>query len=151
MSLADWAANRWIIAHAASPEEIENLFAVVDRSLKDASIPALSADGRLTFAYNAGLQLATIALAAEGYRPGRERSHERAINSLQFSAGVATKTVNLLDLTRRKRNTANYEQIDMATDTEVEELLKAVKALRSEIARWLKQQHPALYPRALKA
>lgn len=151
MSLADWAANHWIVVHSASAEEIESLFAVVDRSLKDASIAAVSSDGRLTFAYTAGLQLATIALAAEGYRPGRERAHERAINALRFSAGISAKTVNLLDLTRRKRNTANYEQVDMATDTEVEELLKVVKALRSEIASWLKQRHAALYPPSLKA
>jgi hypothetical protein len=69
MTLADWLANRWIVAHQATIEEIADLFAVVDRDLEDAAIPRLSADWRLGIAYNAALQLATLALAAEGYRP----------------------------------------------------------------------------------
>ena len=53
------------------------------RDLRDAAIQRLSADWRLGITYNAALQLAMIALAAEGYRPGRERAHERAILSLR--------------------------------------------------------------------
>ena len=73
VNLPDWLANRWIVAHNASTAEVAALFAVVDRDLKDAVVPHLSADAKLGFAYAAALQLATIALAAEGYRPGRER------------------------------------------------------------------------------
>jgi hypothetical protein len=43
----------------------------------------LSDDWRLGITYNAALQLATIALAAEGFRAGRERRHERTILSLR--------------------------------------------------------------------
>ena len=53
VSLADWLANRWIVAHESTREEIADLFAVVDRDLADAAIPRLSADGRLGIAYNA--------------------------------------------------------------------------------------------------
>lgn len=42
MSLRDWLANRWLIAHETSAEEIADLFAVVDRDLGDAAIPRLS-------------------------------------------------------------------------------------------------------------
>ena len=82
MSLTDWLANRWIVRHEATVDEIRDLLAVVDRDLADAAVPRLSADWRLGIAYNAALQLATLALAAEGYRPARERGHERAILSL---------------------------------------------------------------------
>lgn len=148
--MPDWLANRWIVAHAATADEIGQLFAIVDRDLKDASIQAVSADRRLSIAYNAGLQLATIALAAEGYRPGRDRSHERAILSLRHSAQIDSTTVDVLDLTRRKRNAANYEQVDMARETEVRDLLAAVKKLRSEILGWLSKKHPSLCPPGIK-
>ena len=75
MSLRDWLANGWIVAHSPSAQEIADLFAIVDRDLTDAATPRLSDDWRLGITYNAALQLATIALAAEGYRAARERHH----------------------------------------------------------------------------
>lgn len=44
VSLADWLANRWIVAHEPSREEIADLFAVIDPDLKDAAVRQLSAD-----------------------------------------------------------------------------------------------------------
>lgn len=44
MSLSDWLANRWIVTHTTTVEEIESLFAVVDRDLDDATVPRLSSD-----------------------------------------------------------------------------------------------------------
>ena len=64
VSLADWLADRWIVAHEPTVEEIADLFTVVDRDLEDAGLPALSADWQLGIGYNAALQLATLALAA---------------------------------------------------------------------------------------
>ena len=55
MSLADWLANRWIVAHEPTVEEIADLLAVVDRDLEDAALSRLSADWRLSIAYNAAL------------------------------------------------------------------------------------------------
>ncbi len=131
MSLADWLTNRWIVAHEPSRDEIADLFAVVDRDLRDAAVPRLSPDWRLGIAYNAALQLATLALADEGYRPGRERAHERAILSLRDTAGIAAKTVDLLDRVRRKRNKISYEQAGTTSDAEAEELYDAVTTLRA--------------------
>ena len=146
MSLADWLANRWIVTHEPSRDEITDLFAVVDRDLKDAAVPRLSPDWRLGISYNAALQLATLALAAEGYRPGRDRAHERAILSLRDSVGIAGKTVDLLDAVRRKRNQINYERAGTTSDAEAEEFYKAVTSLRGDVVRWLKKKHPTLVP-----
>jgi hypothetical protein len=146
VSLADWLANHWLVAHEASPEEIADLFSVVDRDLKDAAVPRLSADWRLGIAYNAALQLATLALAAEGYRPGRERAHERAILSLRETAGIAGNTVDLLDTVRRKRNQISYEHAGTTSDAEAEEFHKTVTTLRTDVVRWLNKRHPALLP-----
>jgi hypothetical protein len=56
--------------HSTNKNEIQNLFKLVDRDLKDAKIKQLSTDRRFATAYNAALQLATIVLHAAGYGSG---------------------------------------------------------------------------------
>lgn len=150
MFLESWAGNRWIVQHETTVGEIGDLLAVVDRDLKDAAVPRLSDDWRVGITYNAALQLATIALAAEGYRPGRERAHERAILSLRETVGLSQKEVDLLDATRRKRNQANYELAGSATAKEANELYKVVTELRATVVRWLIKKHAALCPTGIK-
>ena len=150
VSLQDWLANRWLVAHEPNEQEIADLFAVVDRDLEDAAVPRLSNDWRLGITYNAALQLATLALAAEGYRPARERAHERAILSLRETVGVDQKRVLLLDAVRRKRNQINYEHAGTTSSAEAGELYAVVTELRSEVARWLTANHPQLVPRELR-
>lgn len=53
MSLSDWERNGWVTAHQATPREIADLFAVVDRDLADSKADGLSADWALNIAYNA--------------------------------------------------------------------------------------------------
>lgn len=151
MTLADWLANRWIVAHEPTPEEIADLFAVVDRDLVDAAIARLSPDWQLGISYNAGLQLATLALVAEGFRPGRERAHERAILSLRDTVGVGAETVDLLDTVRRKRNQVNYEHVGSVSAKEAKALHDEVSDLRGKVVRWLKKKHPELVPPGLKS
>jgi hypothetical protein len=146
VSLADWLASRWIVAHTPSREEIADLLAVVDRDLTDAAVPRLSADWRLGISYNAALQLATLALAAEGYRPGRERAHERAILSLRETARIASATVDIVDMVRRKRNQLTYEHAGTTADAEAQEFYTTVPSLRTDVLRWLKRNHGALVP-----
>src|SRR5437867_8111734 len=110
MTLKSWLENHWLEVHETSQQQIADLLSVVDRDLKDAEVKGLSADGAMNHAYNAALQLATLALYAEGYRPGRQRAHERAINSLAYTVGSRQQTVDVLDLARRKRNTASYDR-----------------------------------------
>src|SRR5207249_662211 len=110
--------NRWIVEHQATREEIADLFAVVDRDLADAAIARLSADWQLGITHSAALQLATIALVAEGYRPGRDRAHERAINSLRHTIGLEPEIVALLDTVRRKRNNLTYEHAGATSQKE---------------------------------
>jgi len=150
VSLRDWLANRWIVVHEPSREEIADLFDVVDRDLADAAVPRLSADWQLGITHNAALQLATLALAAEGYRPGRERAHERALLSLRFTVGVPDDTVNLLDTVRRKRNQASYEHAGSTSSREATEYHRIVTELRDDVVRWLRKKHPRLAPAGLK-
>lgn len=146
MSLNDWLVNRWIVAHTPTMEEISDLFAVVDRDLQDAALPRLTPDWQLGITYNAALQLATMALAAAGYRPSRERAHERAILSLRFTVGTAGDTVDLLDAVRRRRNQINYERAGTTSAAEAAELHQVVTALREQVVRWLRKHHRAICP-----
>ena len=144
MSLSDWLANRWLEPHEASPEEVRDLLALVDRDLGDAAIDRLSADWRLGIAYNAALQLATLALAASGYRPTRIRGHERAIQSLRHTVGLDGIVVDTLDAVRRKRNLSSYERAGTTSPSEAEEVYQLVEGLRVQVVTWLEKHHPEL-------
>jgi hypothetical protein len=144
MTLNDWLENRWLTEHEPSREEVADLFAVVERDLEDAAIDGLSADRRLSIAYNAALQLSILALAAEGYRAERQRVHERAIQSLRYTIGLDQSAVDTLDVIRRKRHQSNYERAGTASPSEATEVLEIAKDLNSKIREWFKEKHPNL-------
>lgn len=96
MNLGDWLKNGWLVEHQPSTREIADLLAAVARDLADCQVPALSEDWRFNIAYNAALQTATAALAAEGYRAAREQHHFRIIQSLAFTIGADKDTVTCL-------------------------------------------------------
>jgi hypothetical protein len=146
MSLTEWLGNSWIMAHSTSPAEVESLFAIVDRDLKDARIPRLSHDRRFEITYNAALQLAVIALSAAGYRAGRSRHHELTILSLRHTAEIPAATVDLLDVARRKRNHANYDTVGSISAKEAEKFYEMVVQLRSDVIEWMKSRHERLCP-----
>lgn len=145
MTLTKWLENRWLQRHDTSPREIAELLELVDRDLADANVDALSADWRLAIAHNAILQLATCAPAAEGYRPDRQRAHERAILSLHWTIGLDTDTVTLLDAVRRKRNLSSYDRAGRTSDTEALEVLQIARELRVRVRSWLGAEHPDMF------
>jgi len=139
--------NRWLVEHQPSPEETADLLAVVDRDLQDAAVDRLSADWRLGIAYNAALQLAILALSAEGYRPERQRSHERAVQSLRYTVDLSQDAIDTLDAVRRKRHLSNYERAGTASYQEAEEVYDLAVGLRQTVLDWLGINHPALLRR----
>ena len=74
MTLKAWLQNSWLVRHESSAQEIGDLFRIADRDLIACQVKDLPADWRLAIAYNAGLQAATAALAASGYRASRRPS-----------------------------------------------------------------------------
>lgn len=144
MTLKQWQENGWIDAHSTSPDEIARLLSIVDRDLKDAAVRGLSSDAKGNLCYNACLQLATLAMHAEGYRPGRDRAHERAIGSLRFTVGTSGETIDFLDLARRKRNSAQYGAAGGTSSKEAAELLTVATKLRDDVEAWMKKKHPKL-------
>lgn len=112
MSLSDWERNGWVTKHQTSRSEIRDLLQVVERDLRDSAAEGLSADWRMNIAYNAGLQAATAALAAAGYRASRDAHHHRVIQSLRETVSTDAKVVATFDAFRKKRNiTADFPRV----------------------------------------
>ncbi|MEP7326726.1 MAG: hypothetical protein ABI836_12315 [Gemmatimonadota bacterium] len=142
-----WLQNGWIRAHETSPAEIAELLAVADRNLADAGIDELSADARMGFAHAASIAVANAALAAAGYRPGRERHHERLIDSLAHTVGADSKTIRRLHDQRVSRNTMTYERIGTVTEQEAKDAVVHANELTAIVRKWLMKEHPKLMPR----
>ncbi|MDI6740972.1 MAG: DNA-binding protein [Candidatus Edwardsbacteria bacterium] len=136
--------NGWLAAHNPSDREINDLLAAAERDLADCRAASLSPDWRAGIAYNAALQSAAAALAAAGYRAGRDQHHMRVIQSLAHTIGTDADTIALLDRFRKKRNTAVYERAGLTSDKEAEEIRKLSQRLYSEVRQWLKKNHPKL-------
>jgi len=145
MGLSDWLEKGWLVKHRPNRREIKELLGIADRDTADAQAEGISTDTRLSIAYNAALQLAVAALAAAGYRAGREAHHYRVIQSLAFTIGANTELIDQLDSFRKKRNISDYERAGAVSDQEAKEMLTLAKTLREMVTGWLKNNHPELF------
>jgi len=125
--------------------QIAKMLVAVERSLADAALAGLSAESRFEIAYKAIMQLAMVALAAQGYRTQTSRPghHQTAIQTLTLSVGLPAVQVRLLDALRKQRNLTDYAG-DLVPDATVNECLAAALALRDHIVAWLRANRPAL-------
>ena len=140
MSLADWAKNGWLRSHKPSKEEIDNLFAIVERDLKDAAAKSISDDWKFGIAYNAALKLCTILLHASGYRPEKNLAHFRTLQALPIILGDKHKSnADYLDTCRKKRNETEYDFAGNISDDEAQELIDFCKELKAEVSTWIKK------------
>ena len=144
MSLSDWLDKGWVVKHRPDRREIKELLGIADRAIADAGVKGISPDARLSIAHNAALQLAIAALAASGYRAGREAHHYRAIQSLAFTIGASSDLIDQLDTFRKKRNISDYERAGAVSEQEAREMLGLAKTLRETVTAWLRNNHPEL-------
>src|SRR3990172_3121957 len=138
MSLKAWLAKGVLRTHKPSRKEIASLLALADRSLADAGIGALSAEGRFQFAYNAALTVASAALHASGYRtnsnaPGH---HAITVESTEHTFGADAALVRKFDGFRRKRNRVSYDAPAALSEPEVTEMLALARQLRRDVEAW---------------
>ena len=141
MSLQDWAKNDWLRAHEASKQEIRGLLSIVDRELHDSGVRALSADGKFNHAFRAALTLATVLLHASGYTPARGQSHHyRTIEAISEILGAGAKDETAyLQACRAKRNAAEYDAANEASETEAAELIRFAKEFGNTVRSWLQR------------
>jgi len=139
MSLNSLLKSGKLRRHKTSSREISDLFEVVRRDLKDASIEELSADRRFATAYNAALQLTMILMHANGYRAASQGHHKTAF---EFLAAVEKKRFRKLasyfDLCRKKRNITDYDRAQVVSTREVEELIEEVTGFYDDVAKFVK-------------
>lgn len=144
MSLEQWKNNGWLRPHESSPQEIQDLLAIVNRDLADAQ-GDISPDWRFGIAYNAALKLCTVLLHASGFRPEKTLQHYRTIQALPIILGAERKAdAEYLDACRSKRNTAEYDRAGVATKADADELIDFARELREAVVDWLRQNHAEL-------
>jgi hypothetical protein len=130
--------------HQTSREEITDLLGVVERDAAQCRIDDLAPDWQLNIAYNAVLQVAMAALAATGYRAGRDAQHYRVIESLAYTMSVAAPRIAQLQGFRKKRNISGYERAGGVSQQEANEMVSLAGALRDELIAWLAANYPEL-------
>jgi hypothetical protein len=144
MTLKQWSDNGWLRPHATSSEEVNNLFQIVERDLKDAH-SGVSADWRFGIAYNAALKLCTILLYSQGYKAEKTLQHYRTIQALPKILGPEKNDdATYLDTCRAKRNMAEYDSVGVVSTSDADELIVFTKNLRDEVIAYLKKNHPEL-------
>jgi len=117
--------------------EVERLFAIAARDLGQAEMEALHLDTRYALAYNAALQLATVVLRLHGVRVRTQAFHARTFAELKGRLPRDRQHfAEYFDRARRKRNIAAYEQANVASEAEVDDLIERVSAFQA----WVKEQ-----------
>jgi hypothetical protein len=148
MSLEDWKRNHWLKDSIPTLTEITQLFAVVDREIHDASVAGLSVDGKFMHAYDAALNLCTIALRSNGYSVVKGQGHhKKTIEALPLCLGKSfAEIADQIEIASRQRGHAMYDRTGVVEDSDADDLLQTAVALRSALLEWLKAQHPDLLP-----
>jgi hypothetical protein len=129
--------------HTTSRHELDGLRAVVARDLSDAQVPGLSTDRQFATAYNTVLQLAKMAIACAGYRVVGQGHHVTTVAAVELAMGRRVASLaSYFETSRRMRNMLDYDRANVATDTEVRELLEKALAFRQLVEQWTAQQYP---------
>jgi uncharacterized protein (UPF0332 family) len=145
MTLESWLENKWLKRHKTSTKEIQDIFGMAARDIEDAGNESISADWRMSIAYNASLQCANAALYAAGFRTAGEGHHERVINSLKFTINAPDELIKQLNRFRIKRIKVTYDLAGSTSEQEVSEAIQVAMLLQDRVKKWLKQKHPELY------
>src|ERR1041385_3801269 len=145
MSLEKWLEYGWLRREPSSANEIKALQGIVQRSLDDSRVEAISADLRFVASFTAALTAATIALRAAGYRTVTQTGHHtKAIESLELTIKADSKLVQKLKVFSNKRNKSIYDVAGAVSDQDLREITKLANELQSQVTSWLRKAHPEL-------
>lgn len=126
-------------------ESVQRLLEAAERSLRDAQLPGLSAEGRFDLAYRAVMQAANAALQANGFRTltSRPGHHQTLVQSLPKTIGLDTAQMLVLDKLRKQRNAIDYTG-DVVSNGMADECVARAASLVSAVRVWISQQRPDL-------
>ena len=147
MGLEKLAQLGWYKVEPSSPEEIADLFSIVDRSLDDLKVEGISDDLRFHAAYNGILTVANIALRASGFRVSAGQGHhQRVIESLEYTLttqdqDAREKWVRKIKSHSQKRNTTSYDSAGGVSPNDLTQIIRDLTTLRACVTLWLKETH----------
>ena len=125
---------------AITPDKahVAKLIAAAERNIADAQLQGLSTENRFDAAYKAIVQLAIVALNANGYRTltSKPGHHQTVIQTLPLTVGLPQPKVIVLDALRKQRNLADYSG-DLVPDAVAAECLASAKELLAQVMAWL--------------
>ena len=132
---------------AVAPDKahIGKLLAAAERNIADTKLQGLSTENRFDAAYKAIMQLAMVALNANGYRTmtSKPGHHQTAIQTLPISVGLSPAKVIVLDALRKQRNLSDYSG-DLVPDAVAAECSASASELLAHIRSWLAANRPDL-------
>jgi len=106
--------------------EFESMLSSARRRLTDATLEALSLEGRFTLAYGAAHTASLAALRWHGYRSD---NRYLVFQCLKHTVGIEDSKWRLLDLCHQKRNRAEYEGLLDISSGLVQELIDVTSEL----------------------
>lgn len=122
------------------PDEqtIARLLQAAERNITDAHITEVSQENRFDAAYKAIMQLANLALQANGYRTltSKPGHHQTMLQSLTKTIGCDSDTVMVLDALRKQRNVADYSG-DIISETMMNECIAQAERQLEAVKMWL--------------
>ncbi|EEE02612.1 DNA-binding protein [Burkholderia multivorans] len=123
--------------------QVMRLLAAAERNLTDARLAGLSNENRFDAAYKAIMQLAMLALHANGFRPltSRPGHHQTAIQTLSQTIGLPVGRMIVLDALRKQRNLSDYSG-DVVPMSAVDERFDSAAALMADVKAWLVTNKP---------
>ncbi len=143
MSLEKWVEYGWLKREPTSPGEIKGLLGIVQRSLDDSQVEAISDDLRFIAAFTAALTAATIALRISSCRTATQVGHHiKTIESLEFTIHSDPKVIQMLKTFNNKRNKSFYDVAGAVSHQELKEMIKLATELRDQVTVWLQKSHP---------
>jgi hypothetical protein len=128
-----------------SKPEIDDMRAIVARSLTDSALP-LFPDNKFSLVYNAARTLAAMAVYAAGYRvKHRGGGHYNTLLALRAAMGPSIHALaDYLEDCREKRNELSYEAANVVTETEANELVTKTQELQTLVEAWIGRNYPHL-------
>jgi hypothetical protein len=148
--MRDWnkllESGRVVELGPATAKEIAQRIHLARLAEIESRVPELSPGRRFQILYESAYRWSELVLRSEGWRTKGEGHHETLFSTLPHFLGVdAEKIARFLDRCRRRRNLVTYgSEYPTVTDSQVEELAKAVKELELLILKWLREKHPEL-------
>jgi hypothetical protein len=145
MSLEKWVECGWLRREPTSPSEIKGLLGIVEPSLADAKVEAVSTDLRFIAAFNAALCVATTALRVSGHRAATQAGRQvKTIESLELTIKATPKLIQRFKTFNNKRNKSVYDVAGTISDQELEAMIKLANELKDSTVAWLQEFHQEL-------